>query len=211
MADSMSRRTFGAAATGLVVASAADLQAADDKPKTEAPKAPPTPSEAPFERSYEAPKFKPGWKRPQINRLMVQDFVIYAHSDLEMTKKLLEKEPALVNAFMDWGAGDWESALGGASHMGNRAIVSLLLEKGARIDIFCAAMMGQLDAVRAFLTLQPKLIDAKGPHGISLHIHAFMGGKESEPVLEYLQSVKKIDISNNPFVKMKNAEKKKSP
>ncbi len=29
--------------------------------------------------------------------------------------------------------------------------------------------MGQLDAVKAFLTLQPKLIDAKGPHGFSLH------------------------------------------
>ena len=51
--------------------------------------------------------------------------------------------------------------------MGRRDIVEFLLEKGARIDLFCAAMMGQLDAVKAFLTLQPKLIDAKGPHGFT--------------------------------------------
>ena len=63
---------------------------------------------------------------------MVEDFVIYAHSDLEMTKKLLDREPLLINGFMDWGAGDWESGLGGASHMGRHDIVGFLLERGAR-------------------------------------------------------------------------------
>jgi hypothetical protein len=140
---------------------------------------------------------------------MVQDFVIYAHSELDMVKKLLEKEPALINSYMDWGAGDWESGLGGASHMGRRDIVEFLLEKGARIDLFCATMLCQLDVVRSLLKLQPKLIDARGPHGITLHVHAVMGGKESAPVLDYLQSVKKIDLSNDPFVKMKAAEQAK--
>ena len=79
----------------------------------------------------------------------MQDFVIYAHSEPDMTKKLLDKEPALLNAAIDWGGGDWETGLGGASHMGRRDIVEILLERGARIDIFCAAMMGQLDAVKA--------------------------------------------------------------
>ena len=36
---------------------------------------------------------------------------------------------------------------------------------------------GVLDAVKAFITLQPKLIDAAGPHGFSLHFHAQVGGK----------------------------------
>jgi hypothetical protein len=193
MSDPISRRTFAAATAGVVLASAAELSAADEKPKG--------PIEAPFDRDYAAPSFKPSWKRPQINRLLVQDFVIYAHSDLEMTKKLLEKEPGLINGFMDWGNGDWESGLGGASHMGRKDIVEFLLEKGARIDIFCAAMMGQLEAVKAFLILQPKLIDAKGPHGFSLHFHAQVGGKESEPVLDYLQSIKKIELRPNPFLK----------
>ena len=118
-----------------------------------------------------------------------------------MVKKLLEKEPALLNATMDWGGGDWETGLGGASHMGRRDIVEFLLERGARIDIFCAAMMGQLDAVKSFLTLQPKLIDAKGPHGFTLHFHAQVGGKDAEHVLDYLQSIKKIELKPNPFLK----------
>src|SRR5262249_37603828 len=137
----------------------------------------------------------------EINRLLVQDFVIYGHSDLPMVQKLLAKEPALLNATMDWGGGDWETGLGGASHMGRRDIVSFLLEHGARIDLFCAAMMGQLDAVKSFLTLQPKLIDAKGPHGFTLHFHAQVGGKEAEPVLDYLQSIKKVELKPNPFLK----------
>jgi hypothetical protein len=197
MSDPMNRRTFTALTAGFVLGSAADLAAADD------PKPAPAggPTEAPFSRDYTAPGFKPSWKKQQINRLLVQDFVIFAHSDLDMTKKLLEKEPALLNATMDWGGGDWESGLGGASHMGRKDIVSLLLEKGARIDIFCAAMTGQLAAVRAFLTLEPKLIDAKGPHGFSLHFHAQVGGKDAEPVLDYLQSVKKIELKPNPFLK----------
>ena len=83
----------------------------------------PRPVESAFERDYPAPGFKPSWKKPQINRLLVQDFVIYAHSELDMVRKLLEKQPALLNATMDWGGGDWETGLGGASHMGRRDIV----------------------------------------------------------------------------------------
>jgi len=197
MNERLTRRIFTTLGigTGLSVHSIA-LAAFDDG------KAPQSgPIEAPFERDYEAPEFKPTWKKPQLNRQLVQDFVIYAHSDLEMTRKLLDKEPMLANAFMDWGGGDWESGLGGASHMGERAIVELLLERGARIDIFCAAMLGQLEAVKALLTFQPKLIDAKGPHGFSLHFHAQVGGKEAEPVLDYLQTIKKIELKPNPFLK----------
>ena len=110
-------------------------------------------------------------------------------------------EPALLNATIDWGNGDWESGLGGASHMGRRDIVEFLLDHGARIDLFCAAMMGRLDAVKSFLTLQPKLIDAKGPHGLSLHFHAQVGGKEAERVVDYLQSIKKVELKPIPFLK----------
>jgi len=194
MSDPISRRTFAPLAAGLALGATGDVSA-DDKPK------PPGPTEAPFERDYPAPGFQPSWKKPQLNRLLVQDFVVYAHNDLPMTKKLLEKEPALLNATMDWGAGDWETGLGGASHMGRRDIAEFLLEKGARIDLFCAAMMGLLDAVKACLTLQPNLIDARGPHGFSLHFHAQVGGDESAKVLDYLQSVKKVELKPNPFKK----------
>jgi hypothetical protein len=199
MSEPISRRQFAGLGTGLVLGASSTIHpaSADDKPAVSSD----APMQMEFARDYPEPKFKPSWKKPQVNRLMAQDFVIYAHSDLELTRKLLDKEPALLNAAIDWGAGDWETGLGGASHMGRRDIVGLLLERGARIDIFCAAMLGQLDAVRSFLTLQPALIDAKGPHGFSLHFHAQVGGKDSEPVLDYLQSIKKIELKPNPFLR----------
>ena len=61
-------------------------------------------------------------------------------------------------------------------------------------------MLGMLEPIQAFLKFAPKLIDAKGPHGFSLHFHAQVGGKEAEPVLDYLQSVKKIELRPNPFL-----------
>ncbi len=204
MSEPLSRRTFSSLAAGFVLSSAADAGAAD------APK-PAGPVEAAFERDYAPPGFQPSWKKPQINRLLVQDFVIYAHSDLGMVKRLLEKEPALLNAAMDWGGGDWETGLGGASHMGRRDIAEFLLGRGARIDLFCAAMLGQLDAVRSFLTLQPSLIDAKGPHGLTLHFHAQAGGKEAEKVLDYLQSIKKLELKPLPFLKKPSDPAAKGP
>jgi len=172
------------------------------------PTAPSGPVESPFERDYDAPSFKPSWKKPQINRLLAQDFIIFAHSDLEMTKKLLERELGLINASIDWGGGDWETALGGASHMGRHEIVEFLLSRGARIDLFCAAMQGQTDAIRSFLTLQPSLIDAKGPHGFGLHFHAQVGGEKSKETLDYLQSVKEIELRPIPFLNKKPAGEK---
>lgn len=203
MKQPITRRTFQGLSAGVLVGGITEIaMSQENKPNG--------PTEAPFQRDYPPPKFKPSWKKPQISRELVQDFVIYAHSDLEMVKKLLIKEPGLINATMDWGAGDWETGLGGASHMGQKAIVEFLLSQGARIDLFCAAMLGQLDAVRGFLTLQPKLIDAKGPHGFSLHFHAQVGGKDSEKVLDYLQSIKKVELKPIPFL-AKPAEGKSKP
>lgn len=188
MPDPISRRDFAAVGLGAALAGAVPAADAADEPK------PAGPVEAEFTRTYDAPKFKPQWKKPQINRQMVQDFVMFGHGDLPMVKKLLELEPALLNAAVDWGGGDWETALGGASHIGSREVAEFLLEKGARADIFTFTMLGQLNVVRAFLTMQPMLIDAKGPHGLGLHMHARMGGKLAEPVLEYLQEVKKVEF-----------------
>ena len=192
MDDSITRRQFASLSTGVVLAGSADGEPAA---------VPARPTEAPFERDYPAPGFAPSWKKPQINRQLAQDFVIYAHSDPDMVAKLLAREPALINATLDWGAGDWETGLGGASHMGRRDIVEVLLKHGARIDLFCAAMMGLLDSVKAALTLEPKLIDAKGPHGFTLHFHAQVGGQEAAGVLDYLQSLKKIELGPNPFLR----------
>ncbi|HEV3383279.1 MAG TPA: ankyrin repeat domain-containing protein [Gemmata sp.] len=193
MSEPVDRRTFATAFTASIVLGSEALSA--ETPAALAPMPHAIPKEAPFTRDYPVPGFQPSWKKPQLNRVLIQDFVIYAHMDLEMVKKLLEREPGLIHSHMDWGGGDFESALGAASHMGRRDIAEYLLGKGARIDIFCAAMLGQLEVVKWLLTAYPLLIDAKGPHGIGLHLHAKMGGKEAEKTLDFLQSIQKVDFS----------------
>ena len=214
MDQRLSRRVFAGSVAGMALAAGPRVFGQDDKPKSDDQKkevAERQPVEAEFERDYPAPSFKPAWKKPQINRVMAQDFVIYAHSDLDMVKKLHERQPNLLNATLDWGDGDWETALGGASHMGRKDIVEFLLSKGARMDLFCAAMMGQLEIVKSMLTLEPALIDARGPHGFNLHFHAQVGQDDAKPVLDYLQSVKEVELRPVPFLnRKKTSEPRKS-
>jgi len=125
---------------------------------------------------------------PALEAKLVQEFVVKAHADLERVKELLAQEPALVNATWDWGGGDFETALGGAAHMGRKDIANILLEHGARIDIFAAAMLGKLEIVKAALEEFPDVIHTPGPHGIPLIKHAEAGGEEAQEVLEFLQS-----------------------
>jgi len=129
-------------------------------------------------------------KKPALEAKLVEEFVEKAHSDFERVKALLTQEPALANAAWDWGGGDFESALGAASHMGRKDIANYLLEQGARIDIFAAAMLGKLDIVKAALTAFPDAINTPGPHWITLIRHAEMGGDDAKAVLEFLESVK---------------------
>src|ERR1051325_3151089 len=103
---------------------------------------------------------------------LVQEFVGNAHGDLNHVKELLAQEPALVNATWDWGGGDFETALGAAAHMGRKDIANFLLQHGARLDIFAAAMLGNLEVVKAALTVYPDAINTPGPHGIPLIAHA---------------------------------------
>jgi ankyrin repeat protein len=127
-------------------------------------------------------------KKPSLEMVLVQEFVGKAHADLDGVKELLLREPALINSSWDWGGGDWETALGAAAHMGRRDIAAYLLEHGARLDLFAAAMLGTLDIVKATLETYPDSINIPGPHGISLIAHALAGGNEAIPVYEYLKS-----------------------
>jgi hypothetical protein len=120
---------------------------------------------------------------------LVENFVAQAHADLERVQQLLRDEPALLNAAWDWGGGDWETALGAAAHMGRRDIAQFLLAEGARMDVFAAAMLGELATVRAIVATQPEARSARGPHGIPLELHAEAGGGHAAAVLDYLRSL----------------------
>lgn len=123
---------------------------------------------------------------PRLDADLVRDFVGSAHSDGERVRDLLGEQPTLVNAAWDWGGGDWETGLGAASHMGRKDIALCLLENGARMDIFAAAMLGHLEIVRAMLTAAPDARRWRGPHGIPLLKHAEAGGAEAAPVADFL-------------------------
>jgi len=120
---------------------------------------------------------------------MVREMVIVAHGNFNRVKELIEAKPALAKAAIDWGFGDWEDALGAASHVGSREIAEYLIANGARPTLYSATMLGQLDTVKAFLVAQPGAARIPGPHSISLLAHAKAGGKLAEPVFQYLESV----------------------
>jgi hypothetical protein len=120
-----------------------------------------------------------GFRRPPIDALpaeVVHEFVAAAHIDIIKTREMLAKEPNLANACWDWGNGDFEIALGGASHMGNRDIANYLLDNNARIDIFCAAMLGHKIVVEALIKSKPGIVNVAGPHKFPLLYHVAISG-----------------------------------
>ena len=127
--------------------------------------------------------------KPALEANLVQEFVGNSHGDLNRVKELLAQEPGLINATWDWGGGDFETGLGAAAHMGRRDIAEFLLENGARLDLFAAAMLGKLEIVKAALQAFPEAIRTPGPHGIPLIAHAKAGGDEAMQVLEFLESL----------------------
>jgi hypothetical protein len=127
--------------------------------------------------------------KPRIDPELVQDFVNNAHGDFPRVRDLLKRQPALINAAWDWGAGDWETGLGAAAHMGRRDIALYLLERGARMDIFAAAMLGHVAIVRATIEAIPQAGAWLGPHGIPLLRHAEVGGAEAAPVVDFLNGL----------------------
>ena len=126
---------------------------------------------------------------PALAASLVQEFIRVAHADLNRVDELLAQEPALIHATWDWGGGDFETALGAAAHMGRADIARFLLDHGARIDLFAAAMLGDLPLVQATLAAYPNALHVLGPHGIPLIAHAKAGGAAAEPVLTYLQTL----------------------
>ena len=126
---------------------------------------------------------------PALASELVKEFVVVAHAKLERTQQMLDSEPGLLNATWDWGDGDFETALGGASHMGAREIALYLLSKGARMDLFAAAMLGKLEIVKVACSSFPGIHKALGPHKIPLIQHARKGGSEAAEVVKFLESL----------------------
>lgn len=126
-------------------------------------------------------------------RSLVQEIVGASHGNVARVKELVAERPALARASWDWGYGDWETALGAASHVGSQAIAELLLANGAHPTIFSAATLGQLEVVKALVAARPGIQNTWGPHGISLLNHAKAGGAAAAAVVRYLESLGDAD------------------
>ncbi len=126
---------------------------------------------------------------PKLDKSLVQKFVGASHSKLDVVKELLAEHPTLLNAAHDWKFGDFETGLGAASHMGNKEITKYLLDHGAQANIFTAALFGRVDILKPMLAFNPALINAKGPHGLTLLHHANQGGEEAIKVKDYVMAL----------------------
>lgn len=126
---------------------------------------------------------------PHQHPYLARQVVGASHSDLPLVQELVTRHQTLAKASWDQGFGDWETALAAASHVGHRPIAEFLIENGAPPTIFSAAMLGQLDVVKAFSAAIPNVNHLRGPHGIPLVNHARAGGAPAIEVVKYLESL----------------------
>lgn len=128
-------------------------------------------------------------KPAPINLEIVKEFVVASHGNMARVKEMLENNNLLLHVSYDWGGGDYESGIEAAGHVGNKEIAAYLLSKGARYNVYLACMLGHIDIVKQVLTLNPSLLNSKGPHGFTMLHHAQKGSDDAKSVVEYLQSL----------------------
>jgi ankyrin repeat protein len=132
---------------------------------------------------------KPELKRPDpLPAEKVKEFVQAGHNNLDKVKSLLTEFPTLLYAAWDLGGGDFETALEGAGHVGNKDIANYLIKQGSRTNLFVLTMLGKTQLVKPYLEIFPEYLAARGPHGFTLLHHAQRGGDDAKELLEYLQS-----------------------
>lgn len=158
------------------------------------------------------------YRYPSMNDEMVSGIVGASHGNFDKVKELVNARPELAGAAWDWGFGDWETALGAASHVGRRDIAEFLIANGARPDIFTYTMMGMLKSVQEIIETVPGIQSHNGPHGITLLQHARnrLANKEItssdaanvNKVVAYLESLGNADAKTKSL-EVTDDEKKK--
>lgn len=155
---------------------------------------------------------------PAIDDAIVAEVVGASHFNLDKVREMIDKRPELARATWDWAFGDWETALGAASHVGRRDIAAYLMSKGARPDIFTYAMLGAHDAVKSMIEITPGIQSIAGPHGISLLRHAEIGLRaeglseqnklDGNKLVSYLKSLGNADVQQK-YIDLTEAEQEK--
>lgn len=107
--------------------------------------------------------------KSELTPELVEEFVLAAHSNFPKVREMLEQEPRLLNE--KWTRFD-ENGLEASGHMGREDIANYLLDNGAPLTIFAAAMLGRADDVAAFIEKDSALASANGVHGFPILYHA---------------------------------------
>ena len=128
-------------------------------------------------------------KPPKLPDDLVKEFVRVGHNDLPEVQRMLKEQPGLLNACWDVGGGDFETALEGAGHVGDREIAEYLIRQGARANIFVLTMLGHTLEVKTLLAAFPELLQSKGPHGLTLLHHAGRGGEPAKELSEHISTL----------------------
>lgn len=84
------------------------------------------------------------YQQPEpIKMEIVKEFVGAGHGNIDRVKEMLANHPNLLYSRYDWGNGDFEEAIEGAGHVGNKEIAELLIKEGARLNLFVMTMLGK--------------------------------------------------------------------
>lgn len=144
---------------------------------------------------------------PNIDPQVIAEVVGKSHFDLDRVKELVDKRPELSRSTWEWRFGDFESAIGAASHVGRRDIALYLIRKGARPTLFTFAMLGYFNVVKSAVDALPGIEEITGPHGISLLDHAYAGErmKDSMSAIE----IERLEQTIDYLTKLGNASGEK--
>jgi ankyrin repeat protein len=129
-----------------------------------------------FFPNFALARFKTEQESTPIDIKLVKDFVVAGHNNPELVKEMHHEYPNLIYSRYDWGNGDFEEAIEGAGHLGNKEIANYLISGGARVNLFVLTMLGKSNLVIPALEAYPELVFARGPHGFTMLHHAKIGG-----------------------------------
>jgi uncharacterized protein len=110
-----------------------------------------------------------------MDKAKIQEFFDAVRGDdVFQVTSMIGEEPELANAQNEAGS----SALMVAHYFGKKDIVNLLLQSGAKVDVFAAAAMGRLDRLEKLLASDPTLVNAYSGDGWTpLHLASFYSQK----------------------------------
>jgi ankyrin repeat protein len=106
----------------------------------------------------------------------INQFVTFAHFDLDRVKKLLDLCPALLMTRATWD----ELGVEGAAHTGYEKCVRYLLDKGSPLSICTATMMGNTSRVNELLAEDAGRVHERGAHDFPLLWYTAFGAERAD-------------------------------